>query len=473
MAFPTDLTNAVDNETDVLAAHINNVEATIGITGSAVEASHDYRIAQLEAGGNIPTEATGGEIDTGTENGKYVSPEALADSTLILDGNQNEVIIKGSVASAVNEVTITNAAANGTPSIAATGSDTDIDLNLVSKGAGYVQANGVNVSTKLSVAKTWTVATSGGDFTTLAAAVSYLSDKWLGALQTIQLDNGLWTISSTVSIEHAQGLGGIKIEGKNFYTKTISSIASTSGETGNWTYVLNVDSVTDVEQNDYCIIYGATGGTRPEYINGCFKITAVGASTITVHCAHVSASAPSGNVTGTMNVMKTFLYSDTAGASVDVKTGCDFDKIIFVGTGEAGTSGLSYTGGSNVLFSTNHYTVGAHHCATGFNARLASKVYLTFNAVGECANGFIIQQQSFADLGLVQVNGCSSNGIMTQLGGLSSCYGDAMITGCTIGQFGQIGGYALVPAAARFKDNTAAISPTVNTNSSDNTFIKQ
>jgi hypothetical protein len=98
MAFPTDLTNAVDNETDVLAAHINNVEATIGITGSAVEASHDYRIAQLEACGNIPAAASSAEIDAGTEGGKYVSPEALADSTKILDSNQNEVIIKGSVA---------------------------------------------------------------------------------------------------------------------------------------------------------------------------------------------------------------------------------------------------------------------------------------------------------------------------------------------------------------------------------------
>lgn len=42
--FPIALTNAVDNETDVLAKHINNLEAKVGINSSAVVSSHDYKI---------------------------------------------------------------------------------------------------------------------------------------------------------------------------------------------------------------------------------------------------------------------------------------------------------------------------------------------------------------------------------------------------------------------------------------------
>lgn len=47
MAFPTSLTNAVDNSTDVLAAHLNNVEAKVGIDGSAVTTSHDYKLSAV------------------------------------------------------------------------------------------------------------------------------------------------------------------------------------------------------------------------------------------------------------------------------------------------------------------------------------------------------------------------------------------------------------------------------------------
>jgi hypothetical protein len=42
MAFPTNLTNAVDGVTDVLADHLNNLEAKVGIDGSLVTTSLDY-----------------------------------------------------------------------------------------------------------------------------------------------------------------------------------------------------------------------------------------------------------------------------------------------------------------------------------------------------------------------------------------------------------------------------------------------
>jgi hypothetical protein len=60
----------------------------------------------------------------------------------LLDTNGNEIVLFTATGSAVNEITVTNAAATGTPSIAATGTDTNISLNLVSKGSGVVQING-------------------------------------------------------------------------------------------------------------------------------------------------------------------------------------------------------------------------------------------------------------------------------------------------------------------------------------------
>jgi len=79
-----------------------------------------------------------------SSSGVNIDGALVKDSTIevtqIRDDNQNEAIIIATTASAVNEITVTNAATGGEPSIAATGGDTDIDLVLVSKGAGHVTA---------------------------------------------------------------------------------------------------------------------------------------------------------------------------------------------------------------------------------------------------------------------------------------------------------------------------------------------
>jgi hypothetical protein len=53
MAFPQTLTNAVDKQTPILAAHLNNLEAKVGVDGSTVPTSLDYLIkhpSSLEPG---------------------------------------------------------------------------------------------------------------------------------------------------------------------------------------------------------------------------------------------------------------------------------------------------------------------------------------------------------------------------------------------------------------------------------------
>ena len=44
MPFPINLTNAVDDVTDVVAAHLNNLEAKVGINGSTDPGSLDYQL---------------------------------------------------------------------------------------------------------------------------------------------------------------------------------------------------------------------------------------------------------------------------------------------------------------------------------------------------------------------------------------------------------------------------------------------
>lgn len=67
-----------------------------------------------------------------------VNPSGYVHTRQILDANGNEEVIFAPTASAVNELTITNAATANAPSIAATGGDTNIGLSLLSKGTGII-----------------------------------------------------------------------------------------------------------------------------------------------------------------------------------------------------------------------------------------------------------------------------------------------------------------------------------------------
>lgn len=70
-----------------------------------------------------------------------------ADNAALKDDSGNEQIIFKKTASAVNELTVTNAATAGTPSLSATGDDNDIDIDIQAKGTGVPKADGVEIAT--------------------------------------------------------------------------------------------------------------------------------------------------------------------------------------------------------------------------------------------------------------------------------------------------------------------------------------
>lgn len=74
---------------------------------------------------------TKGLLAAGLNQGGTMTPKVL---TSINDANGNEVIKTPATASAVNEITVTNAATGNAPSISATGGDSAINLNLRGKG---------------------------------------------------------------------------------------------------------------------------------------------------------------------------------------------------------------------------------------------------------------------------------------------------------------------------------------------------
>ncbi len=76
---------------------------------------------------------------TETLSGKTLTAPKFANAGFIADASGNELIIFTTTASAVNELTFANAAAGGYPTFTATGSSTDIGLNLSLKADGRLQ----------------------------------------------------------------------------------------------------------------------------------------------------------------------------------------------------------------------------------------------------------------------------------------------------------------------------------------------
>lgn len=100
-----------------------------------------------------------------TLSNKTLTAPRFASGGFIADNSGNEQIVFTTTASAVNEIGVTNAAAGVAPQISARGGDTNVNLNLTSKGTGRVQANGVDIPTVSSSDTLINKTINGGDNT--------------------------------------------------------------------------------------------------------------------------------------------------------------------------------------------------------------------------------------------------------------------------------------------------------------------
>ena len=90
MAFPTTFTNAQDTITEIVAAHINNLETKVGVDGSLDTNSLDYKVAQAVKNGDSPT--FGDITDSGltaslpvfTDGSKKLVSKSVADTRTAL-----------------------------------------------------------------------------------------------------------------------------------------------------------------------------------------------------------------------------------------------------------------------------------------------------------------------------------------------------------------------------------------------------
>jgi hypothetical protein len=108
-----------------------------GATGANVIAVPDNLAEALTVSQGANDYLVFNTTDTTGEYVQFTKPLLGYSAGFIGDANKNELILfPATVASAVNEVTVSNAATGAAPSLAATGGNTNVSLNLGAKGAG-------------------------------------------------------------------------------------------------------------------------------------------------------------------------------------------------------------------------------------------------------------------------------------------------------------------------------------------------
>jgi len=123
-----------------------------------------------------------------TSNSTLTSPKVI---TSLNDTNGNELFKVTPTASAVNEFTITNGATGNAPILSATGSDTNIDVNIAPKGTGVLRVGGAAVN--IGAWTTWTPTFSA--FTLGNGVINYAKYTQIGKTVHLKLRVTLGTTS--------------------------------------------------------------------------------------------------------------------------------------------------------------------------------------------------------------------------------------------------------------------------------------
>jgi hypothetical protein len=168
---------AVSNGKNAVIELTGTITGAVNVTVPSTVTNKVYIVKNSTSGAHAVTVLVSGQTGiafSATDKGSkilYVNGTDVADSNIgklsndaaptlaaVLDTNGNDIVIDNAgaieddsnneyikfskTASAVNEITVANAATTGAPNVSVTGSDTNIDLNLTPKGIGRVTLNG-------------------------------------------------------------------------------------------------------------------------------------------------------------------------------------------------------------------------------------------------------------------------------------------------------------------------------------------
>jgi hypothetical protein len=254
----TDAVSSVFGRTGAVVG-VSTDYSAVGLTNTAIGASSPSTGAFTTVSASTPiavaSGGTGVSTSTGTTNVVLSNSPTIVTPVIatINDANGNETLKLASIASAVNEISIENAATGNPVHIRATGGDASVGLHLVAKGAsGYV-----NVTDGVDETKRIMFNAAGGTTNTRTMLSSTQTvDRTLtlpDATGTLLYGGGPLGTPSSGTVTNLTGTASINING---------TVGATTASTGAFT-TLSATGVTTVgngaaSTNGLLVLDGAT-----------------------------------------------------------------------------------------------------------------------------------------------------------------------------------------------------------------------
>jgi len=368
--------------------------------------------------------------------------------------------------------------------------DNQSELNLVTDGDHDARTDNphgvtptqVGTVQVLSSNTTLYVATDGNDSRTFAQAQSagtplatpgkaleLLADKWIapGVTVTVQLADGTYTLTETLTFDHPQGRG-LLLQGNtsagtsNYILAQSGQIASTSGDD----CILHVSGDVTARFPAGAALYLSGSTATPDDNNGYYYVTAVsydGSKTlITLGGANSATQMPDPTEScdgSTQQVTDApwshkVTISSPGRSALRVKTGCAVSGLAIVGDGTAGTIGIQ-TG------------TGSYAGATAYLGRVLVD---DFNVNVDTPHGgrIIAYNYTASPAADLVVNGGNQSLRATE-GGVLMAVG-ATVIGATTGTYAFAGGNIRFQSGT-YRSCSTDSSPAVNTSGNANSYV--
>lgn len=282
-----------------------NASTALYIDGQASAVNY-FNVVNASSGGSVSFRAAGSDADIAA----YFFSKGVGLTGL--RSNNGFIFVGNAPASSVNYFQSTSGATGNSPTLAATGSDTNVDFLLTTRGSGVVKVNGVEVvtlsgaqaltnktATSLALTGTTKIAQSGALelYSTSDQTTNYekLSLSHVGSNVEI---SSLWGGTGSVRIlrigsGNAAGSGLVRYTEYSPTTPFVRHTWGGSGTTGNAIEILGTSTASSSALNAFAITFTANQSSTAGYTAALIDVTetATGSGTKNLISAQVGGTS--------------------------------------------------------------------------------------------------------------------------------------------------------------------------------------